>query len=235
MTNVRTTVRVLALAATAALAGCASKGGGSVGEAGEMVIGVLERELFGSDEEVAAVAAPAKVPRDMAAKLPYASIGVQIDDNPQFLFLLANQTPTDHLYTLGYQVSVVMRGGRIIRTQGLMQDVLGGRWEGEDIVLTAARNGGTSEGVRWTETNDRGVGTREVRCIARYVQDETITILDTPMVTRRIEEECAVPELKWRFTNYFWVAPGSDQVWMSVQNIHPKVNPLVVETFRPAM
>lgn len=235
MAIARITSRLAFIALAAALAGCASKNGGSVGEAGEMIIGVIDREIFGSDEATAAAAPPAKVPREMAAKLSYASIGVQIDDNPQFLFLLANQTETDKLYTLGYQVSVVMRGARVIRTQGLAQDVLGGRWQGEDIVLTAARSGGSVEGVRWLETNDRGVATREARCIARYVGEEVVTILGTQIVTRHVAEDCAVESLKWRFTNHFWIAPQNGQMWMSVQFVHPKVNPLIIETFRPAL
>ena len=33
----------------------------------------------------------------------------------------------------------VVRDGRVVRTQGLARDVLGGRWEGEDIIRTAMR------------------------------------------------------------------------------------------------
>jgi hypothetical protein len=223
----------LSLASTLALTltACASDSGGA-GQAGAVLYGIVSEGLFGEGEEKPAP--PAQVPRDMVAKLQYASIGVTIDNNPQFLFLLANTTPTDEIYTFGYQVSVVLRGGRLIRTQGLMDDVLGGRWQGEDIVKTSARTGAPVTGVRWMETNERGIGTREATCTATSLADEIVTILDTPIVARHVREDCEVPELKWKFTNHFWLIPETGQVWMSVQNVTPRASPLVIQTLRPA-
>lgn len=220
-----------ALALMSCLSACASDGGGA-GQAGAVIYGIVSEGVFGAGEDKPAP--PAQVPRDMVAKLEYASIGVTIDDNPQFLFLLANTTPTDEIYTFGYQVSVVLRGGRLIRTQGLTDDVLGGRWEGEDIVKTSARTGAPATGIRWMETNQRGIGTREASCTATSIADETVTILETPIVTRHVQEDCEVPDLKWRFTNHFWLIPETGQIWMSVQNVTPKASPLVIQTLRPA-
>lgn len=221
----------LASSLALALAACASNSGGG-GQAGAILYGIISEGIFGSDEDKPTP--PAQVPRDMVAKLEYASIGVTIDNNPQFLFLLANTTDTDELYTFGYQVSVVLRGGRLIRTQGLMDDVLGGRWEGEDIVKTSARTGAPVTGIRWMETSERGIGTREARCTATSIADEIVTILETPIVARHVQEDCEVPELKWKFTNHFWLIPQTGQVWMSVQNVTPKATPLVIQTLRPA-
>lgn len=203
---------------------------GSVGQAGAMIVGIAERLI---DPETVQ-RPPDKIERKMAAELPYASIGVKIDDNPQFLFLLANQVERNELYTLGYQVSIVMRGGRVVRTRGLSRDVLGARWDGEDIVKTAVNAGGPVQGVRWFDSNERGIRTLEARCVAQAVGDATITILETPIVTRHVQETCEVNELQWRYVNDFWIAPDTLQTWASIQYIHPKVNPLVLETFRPA-
>ncbi|MFT3808544.1 MAG: YjbF family lipoprotein [Micropepsaceae bacterium] len=203
---------------------------GSVGMAGQMIYGIVERLI---DPE-ATPRPPAKIERKMAADLPYASIGVKIDDNPQFLFLMANQADKNELYTLGYQISIVMRGGRVIRTQGLSRDVLGARWDGEDIIKTAVHSGSPVQGVRWFDSNERGIRTLEARCVAQAIGDETITILETPIVTRHIQETCQVEELQWRYVNDFWIAPDTLQTWASIQYISPKVNPLILETFRPA-
>jgi hypothetical protein len=211
------------------LSACTSDGGAE--SAGSIVYTLISEGRFGEDEKPAA---SAKIPRKMAADLPYSSIGVTIDANPQFLFLLARQTATEDIYTLGYQVSVVLRRGRVIRTQGLVADMLGGRWEGEDIIRTALRSPGPVSGKRWMETNHRGIGTREAWCTARVVGEETVTILETPIATRHVQEDCRVPELKWEFTNHFWLAPSGSQIWLSVQHVHPRANPLVIETFRAA-
>ncbi len=219
------------VATALAMSACTSRNDdGSVGQAGAIVVALVERLI---DPETVQ-RPPDKIERKMAVDLPYASIGVKIDDNPQFLFLLANQRDGAELYTLGYQVSVVMRGGRVIRTQGLSRDVLGARWEGEDIVKTAVHAGQPVEGVRWFDSNERGIRTLEARCVAQSVRDVTITILDAPIVARHVQETCEVEELQWRYVNDFWIAPDSLRVWASIQYIHPKVNPLVLETFRPA-
>jgi len=208
---------------------CTSDSGG-VGATTEAVYNLVTDGIFGSDEKSNV---PAKIPRKMAADLPYASIGVTIDDNPQFLFLLANQRDNGDLYTLGYQVSVVLRQGRVIRTQGLTKDMLGGRWEGEDTIRAAMTSSGPVNGVRWIDTNDRGLRTHEVLCTARSVGDETVSVLEVNIPARHIQEDCKVPTLKWVFSNHFWI--GADAViWLSVQQVHPKVNPLIIETFRPA-
>ncbi len=225
------TVILAVLGVSLALGACSSSSEeGSVGQAGAMVYGIVER-LIDPDT---VPRPPEKIERKMAAELPYASIGVKIDDNPQFLFLLANQNEGNELYTLGYQVSIVLRGGRVVRTKGLSRDVLGARWDGEDIVKSAVHSGGPVQGVRWFDSNERGIKTLEARCVAQAVGDETITILETPIVTRHVQETCEVKELQWRYVNDFWIAPDTLLVWASIQFINPKVNPVVLETFRPA-
>lgn len=172
------TVILAVLGVSLALGACSSSSEeGSVGQAGAMVYGIVER-LIDPDT---VPRPPEKIERKMAAELPYASIGVKIDDNPQFLFLLANQNEGNELYTLGYQVSIVLRGGRVVRTKGLSRDVLGARWDGEDIVKSAVHSGGPVQGVRWFDSNERGIKTLEARCVAQAVGDETITILETPI------------------------------------------------------
>ncbi len=224
-------IGLAALSLTLLLGACTSDSEeGSVGMAGTMIYGIVER-LIDPDT---VPRPPEKIERKMAAELPYASIGVKIDDNPQFLFLLANQNESNELYTLGYQVSIVLRGGRVVRTKGLSRDVLGARWDGEDIIKSAVNSGGPVQGVRWFDSNERGIKTLEARCVAQAIGDETITILDTPIVTRHVQETCEVEELQWRYVNDFWIAPDTLLVWASIQYINPKVNPVVLETFRPA-
>jgi hypothetical protein len=233
MKTMRTPTRadIAALGLALMLGACTSDSEeGSVGQAGEMIYGIVER-LIDPDT---VPRPPEKIERKMAAELPYASVGVKIDNNPQFLFLLANQKDGAEMYTLGYQVSIVLRGGRVLRTKGLSRDVLGARWEGEDIIKTAVHSGGPVQGVRWFDSNERGIRTIEARCVAQAIGDETITILETPIVTRHVQETCEVEEMQWRYVNDFWIAPDTLQTWASIQYINPKVNPLVLETFRPA-
>lgn len=226
-----TTSRIAAVlfAGAVGLAGCSSDTS-ELGRAGDVLASVFTG-VIGDDE---GPAPPMKVDRSKVAELSYASIGVEIGENPQFLFVLANQTATDDLYTLGYQVSLVLREGRLIRTQGFERDVLGGRWAGPNIIRQAAAEPGVVYGDRYMETSERGIGTREAHCSAQAIGDETVTILGSPIATRHVRESCVVSELKWKFDNEFWIDPVSGEVWRSIQNIHPKVAPIVIETFRPS-
>lgn len=222
--------RALVLAISAACLAACTAGDSDVGRAGAMV-GALVGGIF-SDSDTPGP--PMKVDRSKVAELPYASVGVEIEDLPQFLFILANQNATDDLYTLGYQISIVLRNGRIIRTNGFGRNVLGGRWKGADIIQTAAASPGVVYGDRYMETSERGIATRDVHCSAQAVGDESVTILGSPVATRHVRESCDVEELKWAFENDFWVDPVSGQVWRSIQYIHPKIEPIVIETFRPS-
>ncbi len=220
------------VAAGFAAAGCSSSSGG-IGSTGELVYRIAEAAFFGEEEVGPQRGSSVKIEREMAAELRYASIGVTIDDNPQFLFVMANQTGAGEMYTLGYKVSVVMRQGRVIRTQGLTQDVLGGRWDGEDIIRTAVTSPGPVAGGRWMDVNERGVRTVEAHCTATSLGDETVTVLEVKIPTRHVREDCKVPALKWAFSNHFWI--GADGViWVSVQHLGPKASPLIIEQFRPA-
>ncbi len=230
MATIRNARTAFALAAAALLGACSSSGEGGLGEAGGILVGVVGGLLEEDDKPPP----PAKIDRTMAEKYPFASIGVTIDNNPQFLFLLANQTETDEMYTLGYQVSMVLRGGRLIRTQGLARDLLGGRWEGQDLVKAAVGASGPVQGVRWFETAERGVATHTAECVAQDFGEETITILGAPLVTRHVSEVCDVEDMKWHFRNEFWITPADGRVWLSLQYVHPRINPVLIETFRPA-
>ncbi len=219
----------LAALALGGLSACSSSGDTGFGQTGEVLYTIIDAALF--SEETAA--SSGKTMRQMVEERPYASIGVTIDHNPQFLFLLANQSADGDMYTLGYQVSLVLRDGRVVRTQGLARDVLGGRWEGEDIIRTAMRSGAPAKGVRYFESNEFGVKSLKAECVATPVKDETITIIGRSFVARYVKEDCVAPALKWRYENHFWLTPEDGRIWLSIQNVHPEVNPLIIETFRP--
>lgn len=219
----------LLLGTAASLLGACSSDGGAV-SAGDMLVGMVEGVV--SDDETQAV--PQTVSRQRAAEVKYASIGVTIDDHPQILFPLANREGDDLLYTYGYTISLVIREGRVVRTQGLGRDMMGSEWQGEDIIRTAMTSRTKASGTRTFISSDFGIGPRTAHCTAEVVGDEAVNILEKPISARHVREECDVPELEWHFTNDFWIGPSNGQVWRSVQHIHPKVSPLTIETFRPA-
>ena len=49
-----------------------------------------------------------------------------------------------------------------------------------------------------------------------------------------MSEVCDVEDMKWHFRNEFWITPADGRVWLSLQYVHPRINPVLIETFRPA-
>jgi len=62
---------------------------------------------------------------------------------------------------------------------------------------------------------------------------KSISILGTKLDTLVVIETCQSRELGWEFINKFWVGNQSGFVWRSEQRIHPKLDPIVIEIFRP--
>src|SRR4029077_1289047 len=68
---------------------------------------------------------PEKIPRDRAAAIPYASMGLELGSTPELLLVLGTNTAGELDWYDGDQVFVRTRNGRITRTVGLPFD-LGG-------------------------------------------------------------------------------------------------------------
>jgi len=61
----------------------------------------------------------ARVTREQAAAIPYASLGYSLDGGNQDILVLATDSGGDLLWTSAAHVVIVTRDGRIVRTVGL--------------------------------------------------------------------------------------------------------------------
>ncbi len=62
---------------------------------------------------------------------------------------------------------------------------------------------------------------------------ETISILGSALATMRVMQNCDAPGLGWSFIDTFWIDAKSGFVWRSIQHVHPKLDELHIEIFRP--
>src|SRR5689334_21479774 len=105
------------LACALVLTGCSSDGGGDW----SLIVEAARRARAERD---------APVSLQQAADVPYASIGLRIDDGHEQLLILAMDSNGEQLWTSPAHVALQTRNGRIIRTAGL----------GTDLAARAAKN-----------------------------------------------------------------------------------------------
>ena len=107
---IRRSLRVLALSAPLALvAACSSDQNSEWGTVYSMF-----SQSFGF--------APSGVTRDQAAAIPFASMGVRVDDGPEGMLVLGTSTSGTQLWTAASHIVLLIRDGRILRTAGLGHD-----------------------------------------------------------------------------------------------------------------
>ena len=172
------------------------------------------------------------IPRDRAAAIPYATMGMELGSNPQALLILGATTADELDWFAGEDIFVATRQGHVIRTVGLPYD-LGGIHP-----LSVSPAGGTAAAgevptLFSLDFPDLGVFGATAQCSSRNLGDDTIEIFGASIPTRHIVEHCEVPALRWKFDNDFWQDRTSGYVWRSSQHIHPKSPPLILEVFRP--
>jgi hypothetical protein len=172
----------------------------------------------------------AKVPRERAAAIPYATVGLEFGSSDQVLFILGASIEDELDWFAGDQVFVRTRGGRVIRTAGLPYDLGGLR-----ALPVAGGNaaGGAAPTFYSLDFPDLGVFDATAQCTSRDLGDDTVEIFGVRIPTRHIAEHCSIQALRWNFDNDFWRDRTSGYVWRSSQHIHPKAPPLILEVLRP--
>lgn len=215
--------RYMALALSLALAGCNSTGQSDFAQFYHAV-----------RQGVSASFGSGRITKAQAAAIPYASMGYRLNDGAEQLLVLATDANGEQLWTSNAHTVIVTRDGRIARTVGLARDVAAVTPRaGSQLPAVAAAFKGTVTYTRQEDLPDIPAYGATITCSAISKGRETIVILGRGIPTARIDEACHSAELKWSFTDSYWLDPDSGLIWRSVQHIHPKGEKIETETFRP--
>ena len=167
------------------------------------------------------------------ARVPYASIGVRVGDSAQTLLVLATQTREVCLWTSAAHVAIETRAGRIMRAAGLPHDATVSL-PGADPLQTGLQHlRGDAAFTFDLDLADRHAYQIEVQSRILLQGTEEIAILGTKMKTLHAEERCVCAALNWNFVNQYWCDGASGFVWRSTQNVHPDLDAIEIEVFRP--
>ncbi len=206
------------------LASCSSDPQSDTAEVGSMIrqsLGLISGDQGVSLEEV--------------AKVPYASVGVRVGSGTQIMLVLASRLDQSLLWTSAAHLALETRYGRIVRTAGLAHDLSATNFITSDPLAQGLQNLKTeTAAMRRIDLADRDAFQIPVQSTFSPKGEAEIDILGTQVKTLRAVEHCVCAEPSWTFTNEYWADPGSGVMWRSIQFVHPDLDPLEVETFRPA-
>jgi hypothetical protein len=170
------------------------------------------------------------ITRDMAAGVPYASLGFRVGGGGQGMLLLVGGSTDPLLWAAGRKFAIVTNKGRVVRTKGFGYDL-----GGYQLARSVTRGDGVVERHWLADFPDLEKYSVPVVCTERAVGEETITILEQPLRTKKMAEECASEEtgFSWSYQNTYWVGREDGFVWRSLQHVHPKLPAVEIEIFRP--
>ena len=212
------------LAAMLALGVSACEDTGSVSSADTDILSLGKVFLHA----IGGIGSTASVPRDQAAAIPYASLGVRIGGSDQAMFVLASKSGDDLLWLGGPSLGVVTRHGRVVRTVGFASNLSGVH------AAQGVKQDLTQPSVDYQyDFGDQSRYGIPVKCTRQNLGPERIAIIGVPRVTTHIAEDCTASGMDWRFRNEFWVDP-SGFVWKTRQFVTPKLDSLAFEVLRPA-
>lgn len=164
-----------------------------------------------------------------AAAIPYATIGIRLGTGPQAIATLATDDGGQRLWASGQKVMIATtRGGQIQRTVGLPNNLTWLMPSG-----TAEANPSAKRSVWLADFADLGVYATPIQCDTLASANVQISILGTRIATRRTIVRCVAPQLNWSFQNAYWTDLQTGLVWRSIQHVHPKLDPIEIETLRP--
>lgn len=178
-----------------------------------------------------AFAPPQRVTVKQASAIPYATIGIRIGNGPQAIGTLATDDGAQRLWAAGQKVMIATtRDGQIQRTVGLPYNL---SWMTPAGPQSSPAATGRRRSVWSADFADLAAYSVTVQCEEILFGNVRIPILGKPVTTRRTNLRCVAPQLKWTFQNTYWTDPQTGLVWRSIQHIHPKLDPLEIETLRP--
>lgn len=176
----------------------------------------------------------AQITKKQAAAIPYASIGYRVNGGPEQLLVLATDNGEEQLWTSAAHVVIVTRGGRIVRTVGLIHDVAAVTPpKGQELVQLGEVSGTAVRATRLEDFIEIPIYGAPVQCtdISKGVQ--TIVILGRGITTRKVDEDCRSQQLNWSFTDAYWIDLHSSLVWRSIQHLSPMGEKIEIEMLRP--
>ncbi|RNM05582.1 YjbF family lipoprotein [Dickeya undicola] len=157
-------------------------------------------------------------------QLPYASAYLKVGKAPRAFVVLAFADNQQLKWVTSDENMVVTHFGRLVKTQGLGEDIRQVTQLDSDPLSLGLLKPGTPKQwhtiVSWSQVLRGGY---DQQSEFENKGPETLTILNIPRQTVRFDEQVTVPALGKHYTNQYWLDPTSGQVIQSYQYMGPNM------------
>lgn len=160
------------------------------------------------------------VTSDLIRNIPYASMSLKIGKGPRGLVILESINEKELTWVTADPIYLVTKHGRIIKTEGLDNDLVETLYPKINFEQIFADNN-TNLNAYYSYENP---SLFNLELVLNYTLDspEQVKILDKTMELSKITETVNNKFLGWKFSNFYWVDEDFF-VWKSEQIINPKL------------
>jgi len=175
------------------------------------------------------------ISRDAVTSLPYASVAAKIGKGPRSLLILWRRERDDLHWLSADNAALVTRGGRIVKTAGLPENIRDTVFTGPDPVATGLHE--NAHGLTATRALDLDPGQYGLSIRSNFAVNgpRQVTITEIQFDTILVTERNIARTLNWSFNNQYWVDPADGFVWKSRQHIARGFPPVILEMLKPAI
>ena len=177
------------------------------------------------------------ISRDLVSNIPYASLILKIGKGPAGLLILESKKDGLNTWVSADGASIIEKDGKIVRTIGLTNNVVGLRSLQEKTFMDLITLSPSSKNLNidYLSLDNPEVFEMELDCYVLIEGEEVIEILDKKFSLIHISRVKENKFLRWKVKDHFWVDPIDGFVWKSIQNVAPNLPPILIEvTKRPA-
>jgi hypothetical protein len=169
------------------------------------------------------------ITRELVDQIPYASLRMKIGKGPAGLLILESKNGDEYTWVSADNVYIVTKWGRIIRAQGLpnnITDLLSSEPSFKEILQSSDLTG---ENFRYVTFDNPEAFDIRIKVSYRKIGPEGVSILDRTRQLILIEEKIENAYIKWRHTNKYWVDQETGFVMQSFQVIAPNLPPILIQ------
>ena len=154
---------------------------------------------------------------------------MKIGKGPAGLLILESKNGDEYTWVSADNVYIVTKWGRIIRAQGLtnnLTDIDSSEPSFKEILQSSDLTG---ENFRYVTLDNPEAFDIRVKVSYRKIGLEGVSILDRTRQLILIEEKIENAYIKWRHTNKYWVDQETGFVMQSFQVIAPNLPPILIQ------
>ena len=202
------------------LANCSSFSSGNIAPGYVDTFKAINNAVFGYSQD--------QFTSELIANIPYASILLRIGKGPRGLMILERKTNGELVWISADGIYIVTKNGRIIRTKGLINDLLKIEYGDLNFGDTAINSSKNSTSKMYYSFDKPRLNNLEVEVSYELKSIEEVEIMDKRMNLRRLEETLENRYLGWKAKNIYWI-DDDNIIWQSEQTISPKLPKIFIQ------